>query len=114
MSLLTIILISLAIVSPINMVAVSSCSCWDGFEPFKSSEGVKCFGKLVLNTMPCNVPKRPDCKCSINVDAILVNSDGIWCTKYDSKTKKSTKWPCENQNEWKQFEIEEKKAKLHL
>lgn len=104
-SLLTVVLIVSLTVASTQTSQLASCSCWDGYEAYKSSEGVKCFGKLVLDTMPCNIPRRPDCKCN-NVDAILVNSDGIWCTKYNPKMKASRKWPCENQDEWKSFNKE--------
>ncbi|KAJ8972192.1 hypothetical protein NQ317_005189 [Molorchus minor] len=49
----------------------SNCKCWDGYEPKKDSDGVKCYGILLLHTLPCNTPERPKCECSGDVTGIL-------------------------------------------
>ncbi|KAJ8934218.1 hypothetical protein NQ314_013496 [Rhamnusium bicolor] len=81
---------------------LSDCKCWDGYEAKKSQDGVHCSGILVFHAQPCNIPERPKCVCSGNVNGILSDAEGTWCAEY-SEGKGQRKWACENKEDWDKF-----------
>lgn len=84
-------------------VEIENCSCWDQYKPTKLENGkMICSGIFVHALQPCNIPKAPRCECTQGVTAIHSDSTGTWCTIYSRGVEKK-RWPCENEDEWKEF-----------
>lgn len=93
-------------------LTVENCKCWTGYKASKSSEGtVQCEGIMLLNIRPCNVPEPPECKCTGEVNGILNDGTGTYCS-LRMKGQEVKKWKCENEEEWKKYEEEVKKSGL--
>lgn len=98
----SIIFLFIALVTLTRADELSGCKCWTGYRAMKSDDGVRCFGILLLHSMDCNEPERPDCKCSGDVNGILSDATGTWCSQ-NQKDGENKKWACENKEEWEKF-----------
>lgn len=84
--------------------SLEDCKCWAGYEPQKNKDGqAECHGTFLLTIRPCNVPEPPQCKCSGEVNGILNDGTGTYCS-YRVKGEEVKKWKCENEDEWKKYE----------
>ncbi|XP_060525680.1 uncharacterized protein LOC132701607 [Cylas formicarius] len=50
----------------------------------------------------CKSEKPPRCECSGDFGGIMKDRSGTWCISY-TKNLTETKWPCENEDEWKKY-----------
>lgn len=98
----TVVFLFITLISLSHADELKDCKCWSGYEPKKSDHGVRCFGVLLLHAMECNEPERPDCKCTGDVNGILSDATGTWCSQYE-KQGSPKKWACENKEEWNAF-----------
>ncbi|XP_044744097.1 uncharacterized protein LOC123306261 [Coccinella septempunctata] len=79
-----------------------TCKCWDGYKPHISKEGPECFGVQLMHIMPCNTPRAPRCVCTGEVNNILKDRTGTWCSTMKNG-KELKRWPCENTRDWDEF-----------
>lgn len=106
-------LLSVIYITNCEELTLENCKCWTGYEPAKNGDKIECQGKLILSLRPCNVPEPPQCKCTGEVNGILNDGTGTYCS-YSVKGENVKKWKCENEEEWTKYEEAYKKyQELH-
>lgn len=81
--------------------SIENCKCWINYVARRLDGKVQCHSVLSLATIPCNIPANPGCICEKDrVFSIMTDKDGMWCLGQGKK------WPCENEDEWNEYEKE--------
>lgn len=82
-------------------LTVENCHCNEGYEPKKKEDGtIECVGINVYTTEPCNTVNPPPCKCSGDVNSIVIDEKGTWCRSSAKEGNGTELWPCENKEDW--------------
>ncbi|GJQ66226.1 hypothetical protein Trydic_g4282 [Trypoxylus dichotomus] len=76
--------------------------CLHSYKAQKKDDGtIECVGINLYNSEPCNTKNPPPCKCSgDDVNSIVIDDKGTWCSSTPKTGSESKLWPCENKEEW--------------